>query len=852
VASTGLALGALDQAPGAATVVSGGIYGWGDNSAGVLGNPSLPLVLTGTPSPVPLPGGVGVRSMSTTQGYTLALATDGNVYAWGDNSVGELGDGSPSSSSSPVQVSLPVGVTATSIATSSTTALAIGSDGNVYAWGDNTYGQLGQGTFGGSSSVPVVVHNPVDAIITAVAAGTGTMMELTSTGVVYQWGYGQDGELGNGGYANIATPEITPILDSGAEPQTVAAIAVGQEFCVVATTDGTVYTWGYDGQGELGDLSGNWTYLHTYEVPTPTAITLPAGGGAVAVSAGAFNGYALTDTGQIDAWGDSDRGNLGDGPPAASFQSSTPVAVDAPPDGGTYTALAAGADSVSALTSDGNIDTWGVGASGQLGNGTTTLTSATPVQADLPTGVTASGVSSGGDIVYAVTDAVAPAITSADQATFVAGQYGSFPVTATGLPTPDVGETGALPSGLQFTDNDNGTATISGTPDVTGAGPTTLTLTAHNGFPPDASQSFTLIVDAAPSFTSAASTVMNQGLTGSFEVTTQGYPDAVLTAGPLPAGLVFTDEGNGTALIAGTPSGPLGIFTTKITATNGVGAPVVQHLVIKIHQAPAFTSADTTTFTVDLPGTFTVITTGAPVSALGHTGRLPTGVTFVAHANGTATLAGTPAPGTGGIYDLTFSAANPFDVTQDFVLYVNGPPVFTSPTRMVFVVGQAGSHRISVRPGYPGPVTLSSTSVLPGTLALVDNGNGTATISGTPTGPPRWLNVAVTATNGGGSTVQHLQLAIEGPAVFACGACAPVFHIGVPKTWVVGMHALPQPRVTATGLPGWLTLSQSSSGVVTLSGTAPGPPTTVQVDLRASSDPFPSAVLQVISVHVAT
>ena len=148
----------------------------------------------------------------------------------------------------------------------------------------------------------------------------------------------------------------------------------------------------------------------------------------------------------------------------------------------------------------------------------------------------------------------APAITSVNATTFTAGTPGSFTVTSSGSPTPTLSLSGPLPSGVTFTNNGNGTASLAGTPAVSGSYP--VTLSAANGVAPNASQSFSLTVNpapAAPAITSVNATTFTTGSSGSFTVTTAGSPTPTLSlSGTLPTGVLFTDNGDGTAGLAGT------------------------------------------------------------------------------------------------------------------------------------------------------------------------------------------------------------------------------------------------------------------------------------------------------------
>src|SRR5260370_1297759 len=127
----------------------------------------------------------------------------------------------------------------------------------------------------------------------------------------------------------------------------------------------------------------------------------------------------------------------------------------------------------------------------------------------------------------------APTITSANNTTFTLGQAGSFTVTTTGSPTPSIAESGALPAGVTFHDNGNGTGTLSGTP--TASGTFAITFTAQNGVSPNGTQNFTLTVNQAPAITSVNATTFQVGVAGTFTVTTTGFPTpSIAESGTLP------------------------------------------------------------------------------------------------------------------------------------------------------------------------------------------------------------------------------------------------------------------------------------------------------------------------------
>jgi len=187
----------------------------------------------------------------------------------------------------------------------------------------------------------------------------------------------------------------------------------------------------------------------------------------------------------------------------------------------------------------------------------------------------------------------------------------------------------------------------------------------------------TIAVQQAPAFTSANATAFVVGAAGTFTVTASGVPapTLALTSGTLPAGVTFNAA---TGVLSGTPGpGTLGTYPLTFTATNASGS-VSQSFTLTVGQGVVITSANAAAFAIGVAGTFTVTTVSAPVATtITLTGALPAGVTFVNNGNGTATIAGTPGPGTAGTYPLTIQASNgtPPDASQSFTLTVTQAPI---------------------------------------------------------------------------------------------------------------------------------------------------------------------------------
>ena len=401
------------------------------------------------------------------------------------------------------------------------------------------------------------------------------------------------------------------------------------------------------------------------------------------------------------------------------------------------------------------------------GNGTATLSGTPTASGVYPITINASnGVSPNASQSFTLTVDTAPSITSASSTTFVAGSPGSFTVTTQGLPTASLSESGALPGGISFADNGNGTAALGGTPTEGGSFP--ITITASNGVSPNASQSFTLTVDSSPEITSGSSATFTEGVDSSFTVDSSGTPTPSYSeSGSLPSGLSFDDNGDGTATLSGTPAdGSSGTYPIVVTATNGVGEPATQDLTITVNTSPAapsFTSGSNTTFLVGSAGSFSVTTTGNPPPNLHESGPLPAGVSFVDNGDGTATLAGTPAVGSGGVYPLTLNASNGVDGTlqQSFTLTVDEPPSISSSSATTFHIGSSGEFTVTST-GWP-LAGISELGALPGGVSFVDNGDGTATLAGTPAaGSGGTYDLELTADNGvGDAATQTLVLTVN-------------------------------------------------------------------------------------------
>lgn len=431
------------------TAVSGVATAWGGNGSGQLGDGSK--TVRTAPVAVSFPPGTQVVQLAAGSNHALAILSDGSVYAWGDNTYGELGDGTNNSAKAPVPVTLPTGVVPVSVAAGALTSALLASDGTLYSWGLNNVGQLGNGSTT-DALVPTPVDLPPATVVTAVALGAAHLLALTSTGAVYSAGGNTAGQLGT----NSVSPTATPVPVHLPAGVSVAGVSAGQGHSLAVTSDGAVLAWGDNSHGQLGTGTNN-----PATVPVPTS--LPSGGKVTAVSAGANHSLALAADGTVLAWGANDSGQLGVG---TNQDGTAPVAVTLPA-GAQITAIGAGSRSSYALAADGSVLAWGDNASGAVGDGSTTMR-LSPVSVHLPTGGSATAIGSGD--VSGSGYALVPRI--ADQLTVVSSANPSIigvGVTFTATVTPtDGGGT------VAFTDDG---ATIDGCGAVPLSGTATFTAT---------------------------------------------------------------------------------------------------------------------------------------------------------------------------------------------------------------------------------------------------------------------------------------------------------------------------------------------------------------------------------------
>lgn len=313
-----------------------------------------------------------VGAIGSGQNHTLVVKADGSVWATGYNYYGQLGDGTTAQKLSPVQVSGLSNVIAVSASSTATHSLAIKSDGSVWAFGNNTYGQLGDASQT-NRSTPVQVVGLSG--VTAVAAGLCHSLALKGDGTLWSWGCNTNGQLGDSTPNQRLTPAQVPGLSG------ITAIAAGEKHSLALKTDGTLsgalWAWGSDVNGQIGD--GVTTFGRYSPVLGMSGI--------VAIAAGDNHSLAAKNDGSAWAWGFNNNGQLGDG---TTLQRLSPVQVS---NVRHATAMSAGTNHGLDLETTSTVWAWGANTTGQLGDGTNT---ARPTPAVIQTLSRIVAIASGG------------------------------------------------------------------------------------------------------------------------------------------------------------------------------------------------------------------------------------------------------------------------------------------------------------------------------------------------------------------------------------------------------------------------------------------------------------------------
>lgn len=312
------------------------MYACGYNYYGQLGdgggldNPALHMI----------PGLTGIEKLEEGYQHSFAIKSDGSLYAWGYNYYGQVGDGTRTTRKTPV---LLTGISnVQEVSSGEQHSLAITDDGTLYAWGDNTYGQLGNGTSGGYSTTPTVVTGISN--VKFIATGYRSSYAVTEDGTLYAWGDNSSGQLGDGTKTSRTSPtKITGISN-------VQKVSSNKNHTLAIQEDGTLYAWGANKTSQLG----NGTTTDHY---TPGVV--PGIGKVKAISNGHHHSAAVGIDGKVYVWGDNTWFETGDGKNKRepTLMPGIENAVD----------IDCGFAHNICLTEEGDVYTWGYDYNGQLG-----------------------------------------------------------------------------------------------------------------------------------------------------------------------------------------------------------------------------------------------------------------------------------------------------------------------------------------------------------------------------------------------------------------------------------------------------------------------------------------------------
>ena len=588
---------------------TGAAFCWGDDGNGQLGNPA-------TADNFLVPVAVMSQASMVAAGYNHScLLRNGKAFCWGDDTYGELGNSTTTTTpqSTPVAVytgGALSGLTLVQISAGQDWTCALASTGNAYCWGNNSIAvsgdsiALGNNT-GTASSVPVLVSGGLS--FTQISAGADFACGLTSAGVAYCWGNNQSGQLGNGGTSVSLVPgAVTATSGSKLYQLTLTQIAAGSGDACTLSSAGAAYCWGLGTSGQLG----NGASATSSTAVAVTATGVLSGVALIQITAGGTSSCALGSAGAAYCWGAGGSGQLGNGSTTAT--QNTAVAVTATSTGLPLAEITAGTSFACAVDVAGAAWCWGLGTPGdQLGNNLN-ASSSTPVA------VTATGVLAGATLFQISSGQLATCAQDTTQSfycwgTNANGQLGNASTTSSDVPVAVQAIVPGAPTAVTATPG-NTTATIAWTaPASLGTG----TLTGYTASATAASSTFTCTTTGA---VTCVITGLTNGTSYSVTVvtlTTNGNsaPSSpavnVVPSGSLqltsPTSLTWAASGTGLnqAAVDGNPG------DQQFTATDNTATGAGWHITVS---ATTFTTGSKS-----LPNTGAVDFTGSVSSSLAGT-----------------------------------------------------------------------------------------------------------------------------------------------------------------------------------------------------------------------------------------
>ena len=293
-----------------------------------------------------------------------AILENQSMVCWGDNEYGQLGDGTTDGSVVPIYVNVAANETPVEVTVGQVTACALMESGNIYCWGSGYYGKMGNGEPWGDDYVNTEMRQvllPEGQGGQTVSISGGHICTILDNGDVYCWGRGNQGQLGYGGTSNRNIPAKVNLPGQ----RSAIAISTGTYMTCAITTDGMGYCWGENDEGQLGNGTTNTRRT------TPVEVLFPSGYTPVSISAGDDFSCALMDNRKVMCWGENNDGRLGQGP-LATDDETTPVWVSME-NSETAHFLDIGTKSACMILDSGETKCWGTNEEGQIGQGDTDI-----------------------------------------------------------------------------------------------------------------------------------------------------------------------------------------------------------------------------------------------------------------------------------------------------------------------------------------------------------------------------------------------------------------------------------------------------------------------------------------------
>ena len=329
----------------------GQLWTWGNNQNGGLGDNTI----TSKSSPVQtIAGGMNWIQASSGERFGGGIKSDGTLWTWGANDFGQLGINDITNRSSPVQT-VSGGTNWKQLAAGSTYCVSIKTDGTLWAWGRNDVGQLGDSTTTSKSSPIQTIAGGTNWKQVSVSVDERSTYAIKTDGSLWAWGNNTDGKLGIQVFLNqnVSSPTVV------GSDKTWKLVSAGSSFAAAIKTDGTLWTWGGNGAGQLGD---NTTTSKSSPIQTIASGTnwkqVAAGAGAIA---------AIKSDGTLWVWGNNTDGELGTN---NTTSYSSPIQTIA--SGTNWKQVSVGLSFTAAVKTDGTLWTWGLNDFGQLGSNSTT------------------------------------------------------------------------------------------------------------------------------------------------------------------------------------------------------------------------------------------------------------------------------------------------------------------------------------------------------------------------------------------------------------------------------------------------------------------------------------------------